>query len=269
MTSVAAPAPRGRRRRARALVVALVVVVVLVAAAWIAIDTAGRSIATDAVRTRVAQSLGVDPAAVAVDLGSGSLVPQLIAQRADDVKVDATGASLGQITGDLRVRAEGVPFAEGAPTQKLTAVVTLTPEQIASLAGRVDALADARIVLGDGGVRIESSFGGGGLALPVSVTATASADDGAILLTPTHAKVGTLDFDIAALRSSPFASLVDTVAGPQRICVASSLPQGLELRSVSVHPDGVDATVSGRDVVLGTLGSAPRATLGSAPRGTC
>jgi hypothetical protein len=246
---------RARRRGVRAFVIVLVVLVALVGIAWILVETVGRPWAEERIATEVASALDIDAASVDASVEGGSLVLQGIAGRLDDVHVTADDVAFEGLGGDLELTATGVPLDADLPTERLRADLRVPADTVQDLVRQSPDLESATVALGTGAVTVSSTVRILAAELPVSVDLDPSLDDGVLVLTPTAVDVNKLHLSIDAIRESPFAAIANSIAAPQRLCLAEYLPSSLRIDSVDVTGSAATLRVSGRNVAIGTLGS--------------
>src|SRR3954453_12802176 len=105
--TTAPPEPR-RRHRAWPWILAAVIVVGLAVAAWFIGESIARGLVEKTIRDQVVTSLAL-PEDQPVDVTvAGTVIPQLIAGKLDDVTVSSDDVPIGQLQGDITVHAEGV-----------------------------------------------------------------------------------------------------------------------------------------------------------------
>ena len=112
-----------------------------------------------------------------------------------------------------------------------------------------------------GAVKVTSSLTVFGLSVPVAVSAVPGVADGALTLTPKSFEVAGNTVDSGALTAT-LGAAAQPLTKMQTICVASSLPKGFTLDSVTIRGGTIALTVSAADVVLDrktltTLGTCP------------
>lgn len=242
-----APPPR-RKRRLWPWIVSLLVVLVLFGGAAFAGEWLARDLVERGVRSALASELGVptDQADVQVE---GFVIPQLIAGRFDEVRIEAQDVSLQGFTGDVSVIARGVPLTADGPLDSAEASVTLDQEQLRTLLASVDGFPEESLGLAGSDVTITVELSVFGVAVPIGVGLTPSAAGGALVLTPASFSVAGVGADAQGLRSQ-FGVLADTVLQPWQVCIASSLPAGLTLTDVAVVDQRV---VADFDIASGIL----------------
>ncbi|KAA9111136.1 LmeA family phospholipid-binding protein [Microbacterium rhizomatis] len=229
-----------RRRRAWPWIVAIVVIAVLAAAAWFAGEWIARDLVSKTIRQQVITSLAL-PADQPIDVTiEGAVLPQLIGGRLDDVTVASDDVSLGQLTGDVSVHAQGIGLGDPPTARAATATVSLDAAQVQALltstAGGNTTISIDSLALAEPNVTAGTSLSVLGLPLPVALSLTPSAAEGQLVLTPASVQVAGAELSAADLRSR-FGGVADTLLGGWNICVAKYLPVGLTLTSVAVQGD--------------------------------
>nr|WP_284300790.1 DUF2993 domain-containing protein [Homoserinibacter gongjuensis] len=136
--TAASPVELAPRRRRRAWPWVLVILVVLLAAAAVAADVLVRGIAERVIAQELSSALDVpDDASVEVRIGGGSVLLQALAGGLDRVDVTVDDLTLGPLTGDLTIVAEGVPLDPGAATRELRGRYAIPEEALSALAPEV------------------------------------------------------------------------------------------------------------------------------------
>lgn len=221
--------------RARRPWVVLVVVAVL-AVLLVAAELLARAVVPAVVRGAVIEQLDL-PAEQQLDVeASGALLPQLIAGRLDELRLDSRRVTVGGITGAAHVVATGVPL-RGGPLHTAAGTVSIDQSEFAALLER-SRLPDADISLDAPHVTLRGELALPGRPLPIGLTVTPGAVDGDLLLTPVSVTVGGRDIDLQAL-ARLLGGPGGRLSGPQRICIADRLPAGITLTGLRV--DGTRA----------------------------
>lgn len=230
-----------RPRRTGRWIAVVVVVVVLLAGLAVAAEFIARSIVTGTVRTLVVQQVGLpDDQQVDVDV-PGIVLPQVIAGRLDDVAVSSDDVALGPLTGDVRVRLEGVPISGDAAAAGGEASVRLDEAQLRALLAGIDGLPADAVSIAAPDLQFATEVTVLGLAIPIGVELAPGVADGDLTLTPTSFQLAGNDIDADSLRGQ-LGGLADGLVATRNLCIADQLPAGLTLTSV---------TVQGSDVVAG------------------
>lgn len=245
----AQPEPVAPPRRRRGAIIAVVVVagvLVLGIVAFLVAEAIAKDYARGYVRDRMVAVLGLSAdAEVNVDLGSGSIILQALAGRVDVVEATAPEVAFGELSGAVRVHAEGVPLDAAAPVDTLTIDFAIGADDLAALGQGADAASAPAFELADGEVRLSSELNLFGVSIPVGLSLEPSAVDGALVLTPTSVSIGGETFEAGSDDDSFFGQLVAGFLQPQTLCIAGSVPQALVL---------ADATVDDAELVLAFRG---------------
>lgn len=259
-TEVAA-APTKKRR---GWIIALVIVGVLAVlglVAFLVADLVAKNYARDYVRARVVEVLQLPAdAPVEVDLGGGSIILQALAGRVSTVDVAVPDVAFGDLTGDVRLHAEGVPLDETAAVEKLGVEFAIGADDLAALSGGGDG-APTFAFEGDD-VTLSSEFELFGATIPWGLSLTPSAADGALVLTPTSLTLGSQTFEAGEDDDSFWGQIVRQLLQPQTLCLASSVPQALTLTEAAVGDDQIRLGFDGSGEALGgegfrTFGTCP------------
>lgn len=243
MTATPAARPTGRRRRPglRALVVLLVLVALVVGADRVAAWAVGRGTAEGLTAE------GDDVVGAEVTIHGFPFLTQLAAGSLDRVtgSLDA-GTFAGYRVSDVRFTASDV--APDAPYRARHARADGLLDY-ASVQSAVAQEVGSEVTLGPAP---DDAAGAVGITLPVlgfDVTATA---------VPRVVDAGTLTVDVQSVTLA--GATIDVADLPDAlgrrlsdVRVPLELPEGLELRTVEVRPDGLRVGLEARDVALGAL----------------
>jgi hypothetical protein len=242
------PAPEQhprRRRRVWPWLVVLAIVVALVVGAWIAAESIARGIVTGGVRTLVASQVQVaDGGSIDVDV-PGAVLPQLISGTIDEITITAPGVTVGPITGDVSVTANGVPIRGDAAARGGTATVHLDQDELRALLREIDGFPADTVGLASPNVTASSELSLFGVSVPIGIALSPGAADGDLTLTPASFQAGGVDLDADAVRER-FGGLADAVLRDWSLCIADQLPAALTLTGVSV--DDANEVVATFDV---------------------
>lgn len=259
------PAPRKRRGWIVALVIVGVLVVLAIVGFFVA-DAIAKQYARDYVRERVVEVLKLpQDAAVDVDLGGGSIILQALSGRVATVDVDVPEVAFGELTGAVRLRAEGVPLDAAAPVEALRVDFAMGEDDLAALnAGEGEPAPDAPAFEfgADGAATLSTEFDLFGGTVPLSFSLVPSAAEGDLVLTPTRLTIGDATFEAGEDDGSFLGAIAAALLQPQTLCIAGSVPQALVL---------ADAEITGGELVLTfrgdgeALGGAGFATSGTCP----
>ena len=229
----------------RRVVAAVVVtcVAVLVAAAAIA-DGVVRERTQDQLAAHLEQQVpGID-GAPEVAIGGYPFLTQVVAGRLDDVRLSATSVTVqGMRLDDVHVRLAGVSTSQPttADTAVMDADISLT--SIRSAAGTA---VPADLGIEDGHLVASVTV----LGLPVDVLLRPRADGRAIGVVVDSLRVAGRTIDADSLPSA----VTDEVS--HLSIPLTALPEGMELTSVVVGPQGAHIVASGSDVVFDAVPAA-------------
>ena len=246
--------PVRRRRRVWPWIVALAVVLVLAVAAAIAGEWIAREAVTRTVRAQVAEALDV-PADQAIEVEvAGLVLPQLISGTLDELTISGDDLPLGPLSGDVVVVAEDVPVRGDDPAGAIDSELVLDGAQVAGLLSGLEGFPDAEVTLDEPNVRLDTVFDVFGLEIPVAVSLTPSAEQGAIVLAPAGIEVAGAELTADQVRNQ-FGLIASAVLQDWTICVAEYLPAGVALEEIAVVGDRIvaDAAVDGAIISDATL----------------
>ena len=231
------------------LLIALGVVIVLLVAAVAVVEIGGRPVAQDYIRNEIVKALpGTDPE---VTIGPGSLVLQAIAGHLDKVDVTVPDATIGTFTSDLTLSATDVPLDSTAPLGTLDIGVDANAAEVQELVQQLDGLEKATVAI-DGDVNIASSFSVLGLTVPFGFGVAPTADQGALVLTPTTVSLNNATLSLADVAKAPFGTYITGLVKPQRICVSEYLPKVLTLTGARVTGSSLHLNGEADGISLGS-----------------
>jgi hypothetical protein len=249
----AATAPPKKKRRG--WLIALVIVGVLVVLAVVAViigEMVAKAYARDYVRERIVAVLQLpDDAAVDVDLGGGSIILQALAGRVDTVDVHVPQGTFGELEGSVRLHAEGVPLEDSAAVEKLAIDFAIQSDDLAALTQGADPATAPTVELVDGEVAFSSEFELFGSAIPWGLSLQPSAEDGALVLSPTSFTLGEQTFEAGVDDGSFLGQIAAAFLQPQTLCVADQVPQALVLTDAAVGDGELVLTFTGDGAALG------------------
>ena len=256
--------PKRKRRRWIGVLIGLFVLVVLLVVGFFVGDAYAKRYATDLVRTRIIEVLGLDPKSdVDVDLGEGSVLLQAVRGGLDEVTVRVPEITFGEITGTATLVATKVPLDSTQPVDTLRITATVDEENVKKLSGFLSGIQLNDIELADELIRIHSEFSLIFFTLPVAVDLQPTAVDGGIYFDPVTILLGDDEISVADLRNSPeFSSLAGDLLQSRDFCVAGFLPQALTIDRVEVVGKTLVVGIDGdgtalSDPALSTLGTCP------------
>ena len=257
-------APKKRRRWPWILAIVLVGLAGLLVAGFFIAEKYVREYAENYARQQIVSVLALpEDTPVGVTLGEGSIILQALFGAIREVDVTADNVTFGQLTGDAVISATKVPLDGSQPVETLDITMTISEENVRTLAGSLSGLELSSIELHDGVIAIGSEFSIFNIiTIPVAVDLAPAAKDGAITFDPVTIYVGEDPISVADLRNSPeFSSLAGDLLRTQTVCVADSLPEALTV---------VDVQVVGTDLVVKVNGDGtPLSGPGLSTMGTC
>jgi hypothetical protein len=254
------------KRRRRGWIIALIViaaVAVLAIIAFLVAEAIAKDYARGYVRDRIVEVLNLsDDAEVDVDLGGGSIILQALAGRVDQVDVDVPVVAFGELSGAVRLHAEGVPLDEMQPVDVLGIDFAIGADDLTALGQRADEGAPTFEFV-EGEVAVSSELALFGATIPLSLTFEPSAAEGDVVLTPTSITLGSETFT-SGDDDSFFGQLLSSLFQPQRLCLAGSVPQALVLTEATIDDAELVLTFTGDGAAFGgpelsTPGTCPEA----------
>ncbi|MGB3909606.1 MAG: DUF2993 domain-containing protein [Pseudolysinimonas sp.] len=238
-------ARKPRRRGWIIAVIIVAIVVVLGIVAFVVAEALAKDYARGYVRDRIVEVLNLpDDAAVDVDLGGGSIILQALAGRVDQVDVDVPEVAFGELSGAVRLYAEGVPLDEMQPVDVLGVDFAIGADDLGALGQGAGAEGAPTFEFAEGEVLLSSEFSLFGATIPLSLSLEPSAADGDLVLTPTSITLGDETIE-SGDDDSFFGQLLSGLFQPQNLCIAASVPEALVL---------TDATIDDAELVLGFTG---------------
>ena len=249
------PAPRKRRRWIGWVIAAVILLIVLVIGFFVG-DAFAKQYATQYVREQIIRVLHLEPDSdVDVDLGSGSVILQALAGGLNEVTIHANGITFGDITGDARITATGVPLDSAKPVDTLGIVVSVDEDNVQKLRSFLSGIDLKTISLEDDVIRVGTEFSLLFITLPVSVDLLPTSRDGGINFDPRTIILGEQEISVDDLRASPeFRALAGDLLNSRQFCVAEYLPKALTLTDVEVADKQLVLTINGDGTPLADPG---------------
>ncbi|GAA4778732.1 LmeA family phospholipid-binding protein [Microbacterium gilvum] len=243
------------RRTARTLLIAGAVVVAAVAAFFVG-DAIARAVVQDRVREAVVTELAL-PADHPVDVAVGGLVlPQLLAGRLDDLAISADDVAFEGLTGDVAVRAHGVPVS-GDDLSALggTARISMDADDVDALlstaGGAWTSWGDIAVELPGPAAEFSAELTIFGASLPLEFTAVPGVADGDVVLTPDAIRIGALELTADTLAQAPID--LGALAQPLTLCRGDALPDGLDVTAADVSDGRLEIGLTFSDGVFADL----------------
>ena len=252
--------PKKRRRWIGWVIAAGVFVVVLVVGAFVA-EGVARGYAAERIHDEIVTALSLEADhPIAIDLGGGSLIAQVLGGTVDSVDIAIDDVPLGEVEGDVEVSATSIPIDMDKPTATVDAVITVDASNVQKLADSVNGVELDAVTLGDGVIQVGATLEALVFSIPVAATVAPSVDAGDLVLTPESISINGTTTSVDELRDGPLGSVADGLFGGQSICVAQYLPPVATLEGVDVTSEHVVLSFSGDGVVLGSVDPEARGT---------
>lgn len=222
-------APRAPRRRRWPWV--LLIVVVVLAALAVAGEFLARALLPGVVRGIVIQQLDL-PSDQQLDVDAeGILLPQLISGRLDALHLSTQSVTIEGITGAADVTARGVPL-RGGDLDGASGTISIDESQFTQLLAGTDLPID-QVAFDAPDVTVSGSVQVLALSIPVSLTVTPGAADGALQLTPRSISIGGVVVDADQVQDT-LGGIGSELTRTQSICIADRLPAGLTITGLEV-----------------------------------
>lgn len=239
------PAVPRRRRHALRWIVLLVVVLFLGGGA-VAADAVARNLVNAGAKQAIIEKFGSDPSGTRVTTSGWSMLVQLVSGRLDEVTVTAPNATMTNLSGNVTAKLDGLPISASGTVKKAAIDVTIDQAQLLSyLASKGSSGTDTGTV----------SLKGSAITLSDQVTLLAQKVTVTATLTPEVVggklgfKVGTIAVGSQKLGSF-FSDYVQSKLDTEQVCLASSLPKGLSVSSVTVTGGVLQIDTAGENVDL-------------------
>ena len=229
------------KRRGLVPLIVVGVIVILLVVAFFIVDSGLRAFAQDRAEAEISDQM---PASVTGDvtvaIGGTSVIAQFITGSFDKVELTAPQLTVDGVPASVHVIARDVSTNTAKAIGSLTATLDLDADAVNQLVkASGTAPADAVLTLGDGDVAYTGTVKLFQFDVGYTATADATAAGDNIIFTPTDATVTSGVGDIDA------TPLVDLILGqaPIGVCVASYLPQGVQLSDVDISPERARVTL--------------------------
>jgi hypothetical protein len=259
VTAPAAPKKGPKKRTIAATILASLGVVL--GALW-GVDAWARQQVADYVTEKVQQVLSLDSdEPVSVEIAGVSVIAQVLTGSLEQVDVGVEDVTLGEFTGGVALRAEGIPIDLAKPIDTVQIEFTVNEKSIQKIAHVLSATAIDTVELVEPEIQFESEFSVFGFSLDVGVGIEPFAENGEIGFTPTSISLNGVRTTAAAL-SDKYGSFAATLLQTRSICVARWLPVALTVDDVAVRDDDLVITIGAdkaifNDASLRKLGSCP------------
>lgn len=228
----------------------VLVLLVLLVVAYVVAEILIRDYATDQVQTQVSEGLALESKDDVDVAFAGSMVLQVIRGSIGQADVAVDDATFGPLTGDLDIRAEGVPIDSSKPVEHLDITMTVTEENVGELTDYLTGLEVSDITLAAPEIVVETEFSLLALAVPVELGLEPEAVDGALGFTPSSIEVAGRRLTADELRASEFGGVAQPLLEQREVCIAEYLPEALKLQHVEVVGSELKARFTGSSVLL-------------------
>ena len=236
------------KRRGLVPLIIVGVLAILLVVAYFLIDSGVRAFAQDRAEVEISNRM---PASVTGDItvaiGGTSVIAQFIAGSFDEIELTAPNLAVDGVPASVHVVARDVSTNTAKAIGSLNATLDLDQaalNQLVQASGT--APADAVMTLGDGTVAYTGSVKLFEFNVGYSATATASAAGDTLNFAATEATVTSGVGDVDA---TPLVNLILQQA-PIGVCVASYLPEGIELSGVDISPERARITLESSTLML-------------------
>lgn len=258
-----APAKKPKKKLKKRTVVATVLasIGVVVGALW-GLDAWARQQVADYVTEKVQEVLSLDSdQPVTVEVAGVSVIAQVITGSLEQVDVGVDDVTIGEFTGGVTMRAEGIPVDLSRPVDKVEIEFTVNETSIQKIAAFLSATTIDEVKLVEPEIQFASQFKVFGFPIDVGVGIEPFAQEGEIGFTPTSISLNGVRTSAAAL-SDRYGSVAASLLQTRSICVARWLPVALTVDDVAVRDDDLVITIGADkaifdDASLRSLGSCP------------
>jgi hypothetical protein len=236
------PPPR-RRRRAGALIASLSVIVVLAVAAvagWSFGNAWAKDLVVGQVTEQTRAALGLDDASRVDVQVDEPMLPQLISGTLSRLTVTVPDAPIGGATGDVTVKATGVPTSGDGAAATASVEARMTPDAIAKLVGDLGRTVPGSLHIVGKNVAVDLDPAQFLSGVSFTLTLRPSAADGELVLTPIAFEVAGAQVSADVIRAR-FGTLAPGILADRTVCVADRFPKGMTMSAVDVDPDAVVA----------------------------
>jgi hypothetical protein len=256
----ASPAAVTRGPKKRTIAATLLISLGVVVGALWGLDAWARQQVADIVTEKVHEVLSLDSnEPVSVEIAGFSVIAQVLSGSLDQVDVGVDDVTLGDFTGGVALRAEGIPIDLSKPVDRVQIEFTVTEKSIEKIADVLSAATIDSVKLVEPEIQFASEFSIFGFSIDVGVGIEPYAEDGEIGFTPTSVSLNGVRTTAADL-SKQFGSLASSLLQTRSICVARWLPVALTVDDVAVRDDELVITIGAdkaivNDASLRTLGT--------------
>ena len=253
--------PRKRLKKRTVVATVLASVGVVLGALW-GVDTWARQQVADYVTEKVQEVLSLDSdEPVTVEIAGVSVIAQVLTGSLEQVDVGVDDVTIGEFTGGVELRAEGIPVDLSRPVDRVQIEFTVNEKSIQKIAHVLSATAIDEVELVEPEIQFASEFKVFGFRIDVGVGIEPFAEDGEIGFTPTTITLNGVSTSAEALKNK-YGSVASSLLQTRSICVARWLPVALTVDDVAVRDDDLVITIGADkaifdDASLRQLGSCP------------
>lgn len=257
--TVVVAARRPRRRGLRALV-AVVATLVVLAGLFLVVDAWARQQIADYVEQKAREVLSLDDGQpVAVEIAGASVIAQVVTGSLEDVSIDVEEVTIGDLTGGVSLRAQGVPVDASRPVDRVQIEFRVDEAGIQSIASTFSGTAIDSVRIVDGEIQVGTELSVFGIPFAVGLGIEPFAADGQIGFTPTSVELGGARSSVDALVDT-FGRPAEQLLQSRSVCVATWLPASLSVDEVEIRGATLVVTIGARSALfdetsLSTLGT--------------
>lgn len=242
MTAVSAPKTKKKKRTA-VTIGSILAGVALLVGGLVVLDAWARQQVADYVTDTVREVLSLESdQPVAVEIGGTSVIAQVVTGSLERVDVGVDNVTIGELTGGVSLRADGVPVDMSKPVDRVQIEFRVGERSIQSIAHALSATAIDSVELVDDEIQFGTELSVFGVRFTVGVGVEPFASNGEIGFVPSSV-------EIAGTRSSAeslvqrFGSPAEQLLQTRSICVARWLPESLGVEDVEVRGDELVLTI--------------------------
>jgi hypothetical protein len=247
----------------RPVVIAVVVAsVALLVGGVVVADVVARQRVADYVSEKVHEALNLDPSEpVAVTVGGTSMLAQLIVGRIEHIDVVVDSATVGDLTGSVTVRADGIPTDTSKTVDAVEIELHVSEADVQKATKALSGATVDSVVFVGGELRLSSTLSFFGLSVDIGLTVDPTVRDGLIDFTPTGVSLNGATTSTESLAQT-FGPLAAPLTASRSVCVAEWLPKDLTLSSVTIVGKELVVSIEGTavrldDAALQELGACP------------
>jgi hypothetical protein len=251
---------RRKRHPIRTTIIVLVIIAALAGSGYYVANMLAGTFAKQFVQAGVSQELG-GTGTVTADLGTGSVLLQVIKKRITTLHVTIDGFTSGTLTGSAVFDADGVPLNTTDPVDSLSIALSIPASGLAPLVATTTSDTPTVSLVGSD-IRVTDTEKIAGKKTPVSIDYVPSTSGTTLVLTPQKIMIGSKAYTPQQLKASPYGAVLRPLLATRQKCLADGLPSRLTLKSVTVVGQSLVVTATGAGVPLGSLSTKGRCPAG-------